>query len=305
MVWGAAIAAGASLAGGAMGMASNSATNAANKEIMEMQLAFQREMAQNGIRWKVADANAAGIHPVYALGAPPFNPSPVAIGQQSDNSMGNAIADAGQHIGRAIDATRSREEKVDAYQQQSAELTLQGMKLDNEFKAAQIGAMLKSTIGPPWPDPYSGHNPAFVDSGPPSNSDSKNSTAYRPFGLTGTGANAAGLVKPVPHAPVNRNPDRPSMEPGDIVDTGWARTPTGWTPVPSKDVKERIEDNLISETLWEMRNRIPPSFFGEFNPPFPAPPGQQWIWSTARQEYQLVEAGSRRRDGFFWPWERR
>lgn len=30
---------------------------------------LQKQFAQTGIQWKVADAKKAGIHPVYALGA--------------------------------------------------------------------------------------------------------------------------------------------------------------------------------------------------------------------------------------------
>lgn len=43
---------------------------------MEYNAALQREFAQHGIQWKVADAQAAGVHPLYALGGgtPSFSP---------------------------------------------------------------------------------------------------------------------------------------------------------------------------------------------------------------------------------------
>lgn len=292
MVWGSLIGAGASIIGGALASGASGASNSSNEAIMAAQLAFQREMAQNGIRWKVEDAKAAGIHPIYALGAPPFNPSPVAIANQPDTGWANALSEAGQHIGRAVDSTKTQEEKVDAHTQTMRELQLQNAALQNkaletdiQFKQAEYGAIIgRSSFGQPFPDPHAGRNPAFVDSGPPSNTGS-----YRPFGSS-PAATATGLVDPKPHQPVIRDPSRPHQEPGDITDTGWARTPTGWTPVPSKDVKERIEDSLVSETLWEMRNRIPPTFQGRFNPPFPAPPGKVWSWSSWKQEYQLIDS---------------
>lgn len=42
--------------------------------------------------------------------------------------------------------------------------------------------------------------------------------------------------------------------PGAISDIGWVNTGTGYIPVPSKDVKDRIEDNIFLETQWFMRN---------------------------------------------------
>lgn len=298
--WGSVIGAVGSLAGAGIGAASSGSANSANAEIMAQQLAFQREMAQHGIRWKVEDAKQAGIHPIYALGAPPFNPSPVAIANQPDSSWANGLADASQHIGRAVDATKTQGEKIDAHTQTMRELQLQNAALQNRaleadinFKNAEYGAIIgRSNFGQPFPDPHSGHYPAFVDSGPPTNS------SYPRFGNSSPASTAVGLIQPKPHEPVNRDPRAPHQEPGDITDVGWARTPTGWTPVPSKDVKERIEDGLISETLWEMRNRIPPTFQGKFNPPFAAPPGKQWSWSAWKQEYQLIDASITGRPGW-------
>lgn len=46
----------------------------------------------------------------------------------------------------------------------------------------------------------------------------------------------------------------PQEAPGAISDIGWVRTATGYQPVPSADVKERLEDNIFLETLWFARN---------------------------------------------------
>jgi hypothetical protein len=43
---------------------------AATKAANLANIKYQREFAQHGIRWKVQDAIAAGIHPYYAMGAP-------------------------------------------------------------------------------------------------------------------------------------------------------------------------------------------------------------------------------------------
>lgn len=96
-----AIGAGASLLGGLKG--SKDAQKA-----RESDAALQREFAQYGIRWRVEDAKAAGLHPLYAMGAqslPSFQPS-----FQTD-TMGPAIADAGQNVARAIGAQMTAEER--------------------------------------------------------------------------------------------------------------------------------------------------------------------------------------------------
>lgn len=84
-----------------------SSANKANARIAREQARMQYDFAQNGIRWKVADAKAAGLHPLYALGAQTPSYSPVAI----PDSKGPAMAEAGQHIGRAVAATSTPSER--------------------------------------------------------------------------------------------------------------------------------------------------------------------------------------------------
>lgn len=60
-----------------------------------------REMAQYGIRWKVADAKAAGIHPLFALGSS-GSISPTL------SSSSDAIASGAAAAGRALDSLRGK-----------------------------------------------------------------------------------------------------------------------------------------------------------------------------------------------------
>jgi hypothetical protein len=64
------------------------AANKANKQ--------QMDLAKNSIQYRVADAQKAGIHPLYALGAPTLSTSHVT------SSMGQGVADAAGHLGKAI-----------------------------------------------------------------------------------------------------------------------------------------------------------------------------------------------------------
>ncbi len=129
-MWGSIISAGANLLGGMM-------SASASKSAARKQVELQREFAQNGIRWKVADAKAAGLHPLAALGAQTTSYQPVQVG---DTSLGSSLSEMGQNIGRAVDATMTRREREE---QQRRNDLIQGMQLANQ--EAELKSRLAST----------------------------------------------------------------------------------------------------------------------------------------------------------------
>ncbi len=112
MDFGSLISAGASLLGG------NSAKKEANK-----QRKHDFMMANNQIKFRVNDAKRSGVHPLYALGAPSHSPSPINTG-----AMGQAIANAGDAIGRGISS---------AYEKQLKAKNLENIQADIDLKKAQ------------------------------------------------------------------------------------------------------------------------------------------------------------------------
>jgi len=134
------IGAGASLLGGLF--SSNSAKKAAAANA-----AMQKQFAQEGIQWKVEDAKKAGIHPLYALGANTTSFSPSYVG---DTSFGTGIANAGQDLSRAINATRSAPARDEAYLKTAQDLQLANAALQNEQLAIQ-NAKLRASPNPPMP----------------------------------------------------------------------------------------------------------------------------------------------------------
>lgn len=249
---GALITAGATLAGGLLGRDSNREASAQNA-------AAQREFAQHGIRWKVEDAKRAGIHPLYALGAQTHSFSPTYTG---DTAMPNAIADMGQNIGRAVSATRTAPEKLEAtIRLQAAKTDLEGRELDNQIKASQLRQM--NSTGPSLP------------------------STQGLGGLTGHGQGDAYVLEQ-PSKSTYAAPGHPSQQAGKVTDVGWAQTSTGLTPVPSIDVKERIEDQLVPELMWAGRNYLMPNLgFGDKPPLHLLPKGyKDWKWNPLKQEYQ-------------------
>lgn len=231
---GALISAGASIAGGIMNR------NAQNKAA-KRNIAAQREFAQHGIRWKVEDAKAAGLHPLAALGTQTNQFSPVSVGD-----YGNSISQAGQDIGRAIDSTRDKAERATA-DGTMRKLALERAGLENDLLRSQIAK--NTQAGQPPSRPLVG-----VEST-----------------LRGQGDSGSPIVKAEPFETHKVHPDRPHQEPGTGPDYGWVQTPNGWAKVPSKYVQERVSDMFVPSWQWSIRN-LPTTQ----DVPYPAPHGYEW-----------------------------
>ena len=131
----AAIGAGSSLIGGLIG--SNDQEKQSKKDYKR-----QKEFAQNAVRWRVADAEAAGLHPLAALGASTASYSSSVGG----SPMAAAVEGAGSAIAQGASAFLSPVDKA------AQSLLLEKGKLENELLAAQIAterARLSPVVGPP------------------------------------------------------------------------------------------------------------------------------------------------------------
>lgn len=108
-------------------------TGRSNDRATEANAAIQRELAQNGISWRVADAKKAGINPLAALGASIPSGSPVAVGQDfGDLGLGNL----GQDISRAMTAKMTPEQReIHELNKQMLQAQIEGQRLDNASKA--------------------------------------------------------------------------------------------------------------------------------------------------------------------------
>lgn len=248
LIIGAGISAASSLLGGFLGSKSEkSATrNQVEQQVLDRQQ--QLDFAQQGIQWRVDDARQAGVHPLYSLGASIPTYSPVSQPIRPATAMSSGLAAAGQDIGRAVAATSTAGQRV-----QSAEmrqLQLRNAQLQNDMLSAQIGSLQASQIGPAFPSASPGLQ----------------------GGIPGQGNDR---ITDQPQQRVIPHPDAMHSEPGAITDLGWARTRKGYAPVPSQDVKERIEDQIGPELYWMLRNYGP----GKSAPPFAPPKGKEWRFS--------------------------
>lgn len=134
----AAIGAGASLLGGVIG------DKSARRE-SERNYQAQREFATHGIRWKVADAKAAGIHPLYALGASTTGFQPVT---GDTGAMGRGVSGAGAAISRhAVERARLENDLL------RTELMASRMALARDAAGVPGQAGVDPLVGP-WNQPY-------------------------------------------------------------------------------------------------------------------------------------------------------
>jgi len=140
---------GSAVAGGIIG--DKSARRAAKQNA-----AAQERFAKEGIRWKVADAKAAGILPEYALGASTHSFQPTFTGDQS----GSIIAEAGQNVARSVLAAGTKEDR--AFDAAIKAETLRGMKIDNEIKSQKTS--VNRPGNPAFPHPRGNVVPGQGDS---------------------------------------------------------------------------------------------------------------------------------------------
>lgn len=242
--------------GGALSGMIGAGEAARNQEAANAQnIAMQREFAQNGVRWKVADSIAAGIHPLVGLGAPTQSFQASVQAEPTFDASG-----LGQDLGRAIASTQTANERqLSEMNIQGAALDLQGKALDNQIKASQLNKI--NQVGPAFPG---------TDSFIPGQGNSGSAIMDKPMERT------------------RSLPGSPEAEPGAIPDVGWAMTKTGIVPIPSGDVKNRIEDNMPHEWAHFARNNVAPIWGGGTTPPKEALPkgATSWKWNAIKMEYQ-------------------
>lgn len=228
---------------------------------------LQRQAAQNSIQWRVADAKKAGVHPLYALGAPTMSVAPVG-----DGGAGALLSDAGQNLDRAIAANQTRRErratqeqilqqKLNNQQQlRMNNLNMEHQELQNDYLRARI-AQLNSPdqVGPPSPVSVGNmaRDPAFA----PQPVQSQMESSY----MLG-------------------------REAGHVADVRYARTPRGGLVIMRPhDLTESLEDDWVGGIQWDLRNRLLPNFNNRAITPstreYPLPRGQVWRWSYSDQAF--------------------
>lgn len=277
MPWAAIIPAVASVAGSAIGgiMSANSA-----RENTQMNIDMQREFAQNALSWKVADAQRAGIHPLFGLGAQTHAFSPVQVGAPD---YASTFGKAGQDLGRAAVALMDNK-KRDNFVSQASVLQLENQSLQNDLLRSQI-ARLNGQLPPPMPlqlggGGLAGQNVAAIAGG------SLGEHKIEPAEIT-----ASQIRLPSQTA----GPSMPTVSWGTTSDN------RGVQAFPPKSLG--VEDEFAAPLMfdWYLRNRLLPNLDSRGKEPsnavlqklFPGAIGWEWSHSNQRWEPNFGSRGPR------------
>lgn len=289
------IAAGASLASGLMASQNSRKANEQSAANAARQEALQREFAQNGIQWKVADAKAAGIHPLYALGANTVSYAPQSVGISTPDTSG--FANAGQNLGRAIASTQTPDTNQQALNNAMFTQQIEGIKLDNDIKRTKLASDLATTrlgAGPPMPT-------------------GGTSDIFNAFGTIT--ADDIKLGAPSIKTETRRDvtdPAAPSYIPGAGPSVGLMRNSTGgYDPVMPPELAESLESDYGGQLAWLLRNRLLPNIYSTERPNLPTAEHEEVVWNRIKQQWEVrptyetqrrfndFTAGARRARGTF------
>lgn len=287
--------------GGVAGLISSGKSQANAAKLNQLNYEHQKEFAQNGIRWKVADAKAAGLHPLAALGASTAQYTPAtAIGDSPDWSF---LADAGQSIGRAVDAKRTQQERVEQQQKQDTAFALkaENQKAENDLIRAQTASIqqdmvLRQAKASEQAVRTQQQVPAMPSLGRDGSVIAGQGDATSPAGIE---AKPAEIV-------VN-DPQTRTAEAGSHPDKRWLRTSTGgYQPVRSEAAQNALEDDIVGSFRYDMRNGLANMANSQDNAPPRAflPDGGRgnyfWFWDGVLGEWYPVKVGDILRNRPSW-----
>lgn len=254
------------------------------KEQFARNEALQREFATHGLRWKVADAKEAGIHPMFAMGAPVASYTPSVANYNPVSSGGMSVPDfgaLGQNIERAINAGSTQQERMEKLHEarHMASLQTERAELENTYIKAQI-ARTMSQIGPPFPRP---------------------GTSSAGGGVSGDAVTVQGLgtYEPKPPEITNPNPGNTGTTAGPSQPQNqWAVTSHGTLqPFPAKDLKVEDEFGAPLMARWILSEALPHNWSNKKPPEAvwkKAFPGALDVeWSYREQGFVPVYGGSR------------
>lgn len=238
-----------------------------------LQMDTQREFAQNGIRWRVEDAKAAGLHPLAAIGAtgPSYSPVITAGGSSLGDRLGgvrDSLTQMGQNTKRAEVATMT------PYEKEMEQLALERARLQNNLLEGQIQNEWAALMGSP-PTPTM---PAAIAPAP------------RLTRLaSGAKSGPPGQVSAVPSQSISAVPGDSGLEAaGTPGFKDFGVSPNVRIELPNQQLSESLEGmgvagHLLGPVLSAIRQGD--LFFSGKDKPSAKllPSGYRWEWSVTRQ----------------------
>lgn len=246
----------------------------------------QKEFAQNGIRWKVEDAKAAGLHPLAALGVSGSSYAPVNTQSYYENEqagLGNALSNMGQDISRAVGAKQTRAERAvsDLRDMTLFDLDVRQKEADIALTNARISALTSSHQQqvPPLPSNFSDDGALIT-------------------GQAQSYPNSLTSMSPVE---VSTSYEGGYSDAGMNPDVSYNKGRLGPILGFSDNQTNKLEENFFGKLGWYMRNYVPAAL-QLTQPPqsvMPSKKGYVRFFNPATSEYIYVKT-PRRGHTYYW-----
>lgn len=229
--------------GSIIGGVANAVVGAKNAE---RNIKYQKDFAQKGIQWRVADAKAAGIHPLAALGAQTTSFAPV--------QAGGGMSAMGQNIDRAIAANSTANQNKNALTTRLANAQITNQELQNEKLKIEMQQMVRPGTGPGIP----------TDGGTV-----PGSYAIKPNEIGTAMGNS-------PHTSPGISPERRFFK----TKTGWSHAQSSqYKEANEEDTLGTLAWNLRNRVIPSLIPNYDP-------PPWKPKAGHHWFYNGFKQEWQ-------------------
>lgn len=253
------------LAGGIGSWLAGDKASREQRRANDQNAAMQEMFAKMGIRWRVEDALAAGIHPLAALGASgaSFSPS-YQLGDTGEKYR--ALGNMGQDLFRAASSGMTQQERI--YNKELMDYNLKKLRYENKLLDGQINGNSQ-----PLPPAING------------------------FGQLIPGQNSNRTMDIIPTGRTVSSPGDTSKAYGSITDWYFRNLPGGRLKVaPSPDVQGVLANNAVEMLKWEAKHHISqmtnPIRYRPSYSEFPLPKNMRWQWDPYAGEW-YPEEGSR------------
>lgn len=242
------------------------AQDAANRQNYDA----QKEFAQMGLRWKVEDAKAAGLHPLAVLGSAGASFSP-SFSAGSDNSLGAA----GEYLGRFIEGQNTKRAQIATATPEEKELqqlAIERARLQNRLLEGQVQNEWAAVMGAP-PQPSLPAPAASIPAG------------------SGFLQSQPGRIEAKPSVSVSSKPGDAGVEAAQTPGfKRYAVTPRVSVELPNQQLSESLEGmgvagHVLGPALTGLRS-ADKVWNGHSKPADNLlPPGYKWEWSKLRQSW--------------------
>lgn len=208
----------------------------------------QANFERNSLSGRVKEGADLGLSKLASIGAQPNNSSTASVGQDT-----NYLNTSGSQNSLSQTDRLSARLNQEIMRKQAT-----GLDLDNLIKQQELSSKKTGQ-----PEAGAGFMP-------------------------GSSQTIRGGISELPMERTTSYSGKPHMEPGSITGSGFETTPTGLAPVPSSDVKNRIEDSPYELRHFYRYGILPNLGDRSTKPPDAAlPPGRNyWKWSLKSQEWQ-------------------